>query len=57
MYLNLDGDLGVFEGNYGLILAIFVGNIIGGTGLFVLLASGPRGNLVFLPDKLPLGIS
>ncbi len=38
--LQVNGDLGVAEGIFGLILPAFVGNIIGGTGLFALLAYG-----------------
>jgi formate/nitrite transporter FocA (FNT family) len=38
--LQLQGDVGIAEGIFGLILPTFVGNIIGGTGLFALLAYG-----------------
>ncbi len=38
--LQVNGDLGVAEGIFGLILPTFIGNIIGGTGLFALLAYG-----------------
>lgn len=38
--LQLNGDLGIAQGIFGLILPAFVGNIIGGTGLFALLAYG-----------------
>lgn len=38
--LQLNGDLGIAEGIFGLILPTFVGNIIGGTCLFALLAYG-----------------
>jgi hypothetical protein len=55
--LKFYGDLGVLGGIYGLILPIFVGNIIGGTGLFAMIAPGPRGALAFLPDRFHLGIS
>ena len=38
--LILSGELGVAEGVFGLVLPSLVGNIIGGTGLFALLAYG-----------------
>lgn len=39
-FLVLSGQLGVFDGFFGLILPSLVGNILGGTGLFALLAYG-----------------
>lgn len=54
---NLNVDPGVLEGIYGLILAMLVGNIVGGMGLFALPIPGPRGVLAVLPDKLHLGIT
>ncbi|WP_405223327.1 formate/nitrite transporter family protein [Lentisalinibacter sediminis] len=38
--LQLSGELGIVEGLFGLILPSLLGNIIGGTGLFALLAYG-----------------
>lgn len=38
--LQLNGELGIFDGVFGLILPVFAGNIIGGTCLFALLAYG-----------------
>jgi len=38
--LQLSGELGIVDGLFGLILPSLLGNIIGGTGLFALLAYG-----------------
>ena len=38
--LQLSGELGFVEGVFGLILPALIGNILGGTGLFALLAYG-----------------